>query len=184
MSIDGTDFRVPEHGPAWSSHKYKKKSGVPYEVGICIATGDIVWINGPYQCGRWPDISIFRNALISHLAPNERVEADDGYIGEAPQRVKCPKCISSNPEKEYMQQRVRNRQETVNLRFKFWGILRQNYKQHDISSHGDVFRAIPVITQIAINSGERLFETYYDDNPPWMNDNNDANDSTADDTDL
>ena len=182
MSIDGTDFRVAEHGPAWSSHKYNMKSGVRYEVGLCIATGDIVWINGPYNCGRWPDISIFRNSLLSHLAPNERVEADDGYIGEAPRYVKCPKSIANVPEKEYMQQRVRNRQESVNNRFKFWGILKQVYKQHRISSHADVFRAVAVITQLAINSGEKLFTVYYDDNPPWLDNDEDAA-ATAEDED-
>ena len=75
---------------------------VRYEVCICILTGDIVWINGPYQCGTWPDISIFRDSLKSFLAPNERVEADDGYIGEAPENVKCPKSFTNPAETEYV----------------------------------------------------------------------------------
>ena len=58
---------------------------------MCIIIGDIVWINGPYNAGQWPDIKIFQYSLLSHLGENERVEADDGYyIGEAPQYVKCP----------------------------------------------------------------------------------------------
>ena len=121
MSVDGTDFRVAEQGPAFSSHKFAMKSGLRYEVAICILTGDIVWLNGPFPCGRWNDIKIFRNSLMSHLMDGERVEADDGYIGEAPLHVKCPKCISNKMETLFMQQRVRNRQETVNNRFKFWG---------------------------------------------------------------
>ena len=99
---------------------------------------------------------------MSHLEPNERVEADDGYVGEAPQHVKCPKSFTNKPETEAMQQRVRNRQETVNNRFKFWGILRQVYR-HDIPKHGYVFRAIAVITQISINNGEKLFQCGYKD---------------------
>jgi hypothetical protein len=44
---------------------------------------------------------------MSHLdAEGERVEADDGYIGEAPQYVKCPKCFANPNETEHMQQRV------------------------------------------------------------------------------
>ena len=57
-----------------------------------------MWINGPYPCGDYNDILIFRDSLMSRLAEAERVEADDGYIGEAPMHVKCPKSIT-NPEK-------------------------------------------------------------------------------------
>ncbi len=34
---------------------------------------------------------------------------------------------------------------------------------HDIMEHGNVFRAIAVITQISINTGELLFEVDYSD---------------------
>ena len=139
------------------------KSGLKYEVGICIHTGDIVWINGPFPCSIH-DVIVFRKALKSHLDDGERVEADDGYIGEAPQYVKCPKCFTNPAENEAMQQRVRNRQETVNKRFKDWSILKQVFRnKQKIQLHGYVFRAIAVITQTAINNGERLFDVDYDD---------------------
>ena len=41
VSVDGTDFRVEETGRQWYSHKFKK-SGVRYEVGLAIKSGDIV----------------------------------------------------------------------------------------------------------------------------------------------
>ena len=78
-----------------------------------------MWLNGPYECGAWPDISIFRNLLMTNLAPAERVEADDGYVGEAPLHVKCPRSFTNKSETEAMQQRVQNQQETVNNRFSF-----------------------------------------------------------------
>ena len=165
VSCDGTDFKIAEHGPAFSSHKFNKKSGLRYEVCLCILTGDIVWINGPYECGKWPDISIFRDSLKSHLEPNERVEADDGYVGEHPHCIKCPKGFANYKETEFMQQRVRNRQESVNKRFKLWGILKQSFR-HDISLHGDVFRAVAIVTQLSINAGEKLFQCDYRD-PPY-----------------
>ena len=65
-----------------------------------------------------------------------------------------------------MQQRMRNRQETVNNCFKFWGILSQRYR-HDITRHGEVFVSIVVITQLAINMGEALFSCGYKD-PPYQ----------------
>lgn len=162
LSVDGTDFRIPNHGPQFASHKYKGKSALRYEVALDILKGELAWHHGPFPAGAWPDISIFRHALKYHIDENERVEADDGYIGEAPEKVKCPASFVNPAENEEMQQRVRNRQETVNKRFKQWGILNSVYR-HDISTHGDVFRAISVITQVAIKNGEPLFDVEYKD---------------------
>ena len=103
---------------------------------------------------------------MNHLTDEERVKADDEYIGKAPQYVKCPKCISNRVKTLFIQQRVRIRQETVNNRFKFSGILRQRYR-HDITPHGEVFASIFVITQLAINMGEALFLCGYKD-PPYQ----------------
>ena len=163
MSVDGTDFQIPQHGSAFSSHKYNMKSGLRYEVALCIATGSIVWFNGPFPCGRNPDITIFRIGLLSYLGEGERVEADDGYIGEAPRHCKIPKYFQGS-EREEMMQVVRNRQETINKRFKNWGILKQVYRNKEkIHLHGEVFACIAVITQVAINNGEKLFDVEYDD---------------------
>ena len=111
---------------------------------LCILTGDIVWINGPYNAGRWPDINIFRDSLLSHLGENERVEADDGYyIGEAQQCVKYPASFVNPPEIEYIQERCHDHQEMVNKRFKQWGILKQRY-HHEIIDHGYDLCAVAV----------------------------------------
>jgi hypothetical protein len=90
------------------------------------------------------------------------VEADDGYVGEAPLRVKCPACVTIPEEREQMMKRVRSRQETINRRFKQWQILKQVFR-HDIRVHRDVFASIAVITQLAINNGEALFSVDYSD---------------------
>ena len=164
MTVDGTDFRIYEQGPAFYSHKFKG-SGLRYEVVLCILTGKIVWINGPFECGLWPDINIFRSALMLELEDGERVEAYDGYVGEAPKHIKCPQYFCNPEETEFMQQRICNRHESVNKRFKQFGILKQVY-HHDLSDHADVFRAIAVITEIAIENGKPLFECGYRD-PPY-----------------
>jgi DDE superfamily endonuclease len=161
VSVDGVDCRCPNYGPAFSSHKFAKKGALRYEVALCIQTGDIVWINGPFPAGRMNDIKIFREALISHLDENERVEADDGYIGEAPQYIKCPKSFCNPQQTLFMQQRVRNRQETINKRFKDWQILSQIFRHQPLSLHADIFRCIAVIEQLAINNGEPLFPVAY-----------------------
>lgn len=163
-SVDGTDFQVPNNGKRFYTYKFKK-SGLRYEVALGIISGDIVWINGPFPPGEYNDLTIFRNSLISHLDDGERCEADDGYLGEAPQFIKCPACVTNESEREELQQRVRSRHETVNNRFKMWGILRQTFR-HDLQLHGDVFRAIAVLTQLAIENGEPLFSVHYDDKHP------------------
>ena len=110
VSVDGTDFQILSKGSKFYSHKFKK-SALRYEVAVCILTGDIVWINGPYPAGRWSDITIFCNNLIHELDKNERVEADNGYIGESPRYVKSPQGITANKKEKnvIMQSIVRRR---------------------------------------------------------------------------
>ena len=164
VSVDCTDCRIREQGPTFYSYKFKK-SALRYEVAICIKTGDIVWVNGGYAPGEYNDLDIFRDSLMHMLDQYERVEADDGYVGEHPQKIKCPKGFCNPEETEFMQQRVRNRQESVNNRFKVWGCLKQVWRHH-IPDHSDAFHAIAVITQIQIDYGDRLFNCGYRD-PPY-----------------
>lgn len=165
-SVDGTDCKIPTMGRRFWSHKFKG-SALRYEVAVSLLGGDIVWLNGPYPAGAYPDINIFRDSLKSHLDEGERVEADDGYIGEAPMYIKCPKSFTGKPEFDAMAQRARSRQETVNNRFKMWAILKGTFRA-DILKHGDVFRAIAVITQIEIENGQPLFSVHYDDENPGV----------------
>jgi hypothetical protein len=89
--VDGTDFEIFEPSPflsIWKSHKFKGP-GLRYEVATCIQTGDIVWINGPFPCGKYPDLTIFRLGLLHMLEDGEMVEADAGYRGE-PTKARTP----------------------------------------------------------------------------------------------
>ncbi len=93
ISVDGTDFRIQDIKPFWKgwfSHKFKG-AGLRYEVAVSIQCGDIVWINGPFPAGAWPDLNVFRHSLKAKLIrAGERCEADDGYKGE-PGTVDLPK---------------------------------------------------------------------------------------------
>lgn len=159
MSVDGTDFRIREQFPFWNgwwSHKFNGP-GLRYEVGISIQTGDIVWIYGPFPAGAWPDISIFRLALILELGAGEKVEADRGYVGES--RIRTP--VYGGPESYRDQQStVRARHETANRRFKQWNILSRVFR-HDLEKHQSVFEAVAVITQLSIENGGPLFDVEY-----------------------
>ena len=163
VSVDGTDFQIPFQSRKFRSHKFKFGSGLRYEVALCILTGWLVWINGPYEPGIWNDISIFRNALRSLLGTGERVEADDGYRGDSPVFVRCPSSIGEHdPTRESMQALVRRRHETVNKRFKQWKILKDVFRG-DITRHGLAFRVVSIVTQLAIENGEPLFSVDYED---------------------
>ena len=160
ITVDGTDFKICEPTPfnrMWYSHKFKGP-GLRYEIGVSIQGGDIVWTNGPFACGFWPDISIFRLALIFLLAIGEMVEADRGYRGE-PTRVRLPHEYVNRSDKR-AKDRARARHETLNGRLKNWGCLSQTYRHH-LKKHILVFRAVVVITQISIDKGETLFQTNY-----------------------
>ena len=96
------------------------------------------------------------------LGVGERVEADDGYRGEAPQHVKCPKSIGHHAICAEMQSRVRHRHETINKRFKQWGVLKQIFRGN-ILTHSYYFQFCCIVTQLCIENGEPLFRVHYED---------------------
>ena len=82
VSIDDTDFKIYEPTPfipKWFSHKFHGP-GVCYEIGIVIAMGWIVWVNGPFPSGEWTDLAIARSALLYELDEGEVYMADSGYL--------------------------------------------------------------------------------------------------------
>ena len=112
--------------------------------------------------GKKNDHEIFQSSSMTWLESCERVEADDGYEGEASHKVKCPSSIGIPEEKHRMMGIVRRRQETVNRRFKQWSSLKQVFRR-DLCMHGRVFTAVVVISQLTIENGEPLFQVEYDD---------------------
>ena len=105
----------------------------------------------------------FRYALVHHLGTSNFVNADDGYIGEAPGKVKCPTSFVNPIENEGMQSRVRSRHETVNKRFKRWGVLNQIYR-HSIDDHAYIVWEMVVLTQqLSLENVEPLFPVSYKD---------------------
>ena len=157
MTVDGTDFRIPQKGAAtkgnaFASHKYVGKSTLRYELGVDILAGNLVWIQGPYPAGKYTDINIFNKVLRNFLKR---------YRGH-PDKIKCPGNDTNPAENRWMQGRVRARHKMLNGRLKNWGILSQVFRHH-ITMHGDVFRACAVVTQLTIQDSEPLFEVKYAD---------------------
>jgi len=161
ISVDGTDFRLPaqHRWRHWYSFKFKT-SGYRYEVALCIATGHIVWINGPFPCGANPDINIFRKGLKQLLLQaGEKAQADLGYRGEKHTTIIIPNQFDSKAIKK-LKDDVRARHETVNKRFKQFAALKQVFR-HDLDKHKPVFEAIAVLTQLGISLNEPLYQVQY-----------------------
>ena len=159
VTVDGTDCQICEPKPfdtKWFSHKFKA-AGLRWEVAVAIYSGDIVWINGPYPCGRWPDINIFRAGLKQLLeVSNEKAEADAGYRGD--NRIWTP---ADDNAPGHMKADVRARHETCNKRLKQFSILRRTFR-HDRDFHDNVFRAVVVVTQLSLENVEPLYGTPYE----------------------
>lgn len=161
ITLDGTDCPIQEprpFSPRWYSHKFKA-AGLRYEVGLCIQTGWIVWVNGPYACGRYPDLTIARDKIVNFLHRGEKILADGGYRDG---RVYMETPTGLNNYDQRMKKLARARHETVNSRLKIFSILRKLYR-HDLNSHRMVFHSIAVMTQIAIQVDHPLFQIYYYD---------------------
>ena len=134
------------------SHKFNGP-GLRYEVCIAVSTGYIVHVNGPFICGRFPDLRIARLWLHRALPAGEHHVADGGY--------QCPNgpsvLIDDVPQNERRAFKlIRSRHETVNGRFKEWKILSGTHRHHEVC-HGAVFRAIAVITQLDIEDGRPVW---------------------------
>ena len=155
VSVDGTDFALAWGSNDKSLHCYKFKGpGLRYEVAVCLQTSDIVWVSGPHLPGLFNDIQIFRKALIHMLDEYERVEADDGYIGECPQKCLCPTGFD-HPNRQRLNKQQRSRHETVNERFKNFGCMKKKFC-HSIEKHGSCFRCVSILTQISIDESTTI----------------------------
>jgi hypothetical protein len=173
VTVDGTDFRIMEPSPfepKWLSEKFNGP-GVKYEVAVCIQTGWIVHTNGPYPCGQWHDLTVARDDLCYKLADSdfedEMALADGGYA-DGYNFFETP--TGHNNADQKMKAVARARHETINRRFKMWGVLGQRFrgKPHN---HSKFFNAVANLTQFLImvhgnntDENERpLFDINYND---------------------
>ena len=134
-----------------------------YEVGVCIATGHIVWVNGPFM-GAEADVTIFKeDGLLDALAEEECIEVDMGYQGST--KLKNPKIYQSRMDKQ-QKSIIRSRQENVNGRLKQFQVLNGVFRHtKDMQrKHKMCFNAVAVITELFFELEEGLYAVEYDVN--------------------
>jgi hypothetical protein len=163
VNYDNVDCLTTKQGnklakKSFYSHKFKT-AGLRYGIATCIATGDIVHIDGPHPPGDWADVTCFRKYVKPRLDPGERVEADDGYIGEDPVFVVAASGLRfmESKEKNDVRAVIRLRHETVNERVKEFKVLTDRFR-HNILKHGDCFRACAVLTQASFHYDKHPYE--------------------------
>jgi len=169
-SIDGADFRVKgkklfDGSPDTRYYSYKfKAAGLRYLVIMSIRNSDIVFIAGPYLPGVYNDLQILRRCgVLAMLEHGEKFEADDGYMGEYPAYVDCPGGYAARPDQERMRGRLRMRHEHVNKRMKNFRCMVNRFN-HGVEKHSSCFRAVAVLTQLSMESGEPMIDMReYDD---------------------
>lgn len=153
-SVDGTDCRINEPFPfdsKWYSHKFHGP-GLRYEIGLANHSGNIVWVNGPFPCGSYPDIKIFKEKMVHHLQHKELIVGDNGYI-----HSKCITPGDVSEGKREIHKLLRARHETVNERLKNFNIIKHIFRHH-VSLHSLVFHSVANLTFLLIDHGDDLFE--------------------------
>ena len=161
ISVDGVDCPIQETYP-FDPKIFSEKlngPGYKYEIGICIKTGWIVWVNGPFKAGK-NDKTIFgEDGLKDALHDDEGVEVDSGYQGN--DKLKNPS-VSQSRKDRIQKSRVRARHEIVNSYFKKFRVLDSVFRHDPKEKHGKCFNAVAVITQLRFAIEGALYEVEYD----------------------
>lgn len=134
--------------PKWYSHKFRGP-GLRYEIAINIRTGYMVWANGGYPCGEFPDLKLAHESYLLSINPGELTIADKGYKDSR-------FFILKNANNHQQHSLIMARHETVNKRMKQFKILKYPFR-NALVKHPIVFHAVANITQLAIKNGQPLF---------------------------
>lgn len=173
VTVDGVDFKIREPSYTvgtpeyriWFSHKFNGP-GLRYEIGVCIQTGNIVWIAGPFPAGDYPDVEIFQIGMMNYLDNGETVEADSGYTGDIP--VRTPDDFGGNIEWRRMKGQARARHETINGAIKQYNIMSDVYR-HSLHKHNSLLKAVCALVQSEIDEGNITFQIDYNIVRPAQN---------------
>ena len=143
VTVCEKDYKINEPTPfssKWLSYKINH-AGLRYEIAICIQTGWIVWVNGPYAPGHWPDHTIAADGINDALDRGELYLADGKYrdaeiangLNHADQRMSIASA----------------RHKRVNGLLKSFGCLRRCFRHHR-TLHGRLFMAVANVVQATI----------------------------------
>ena len=128
-------------------------------MGVCILTGWIVWVAGPWKAGE-QDGAAFISKLDTKLPPGKVVKVDAGY--NSCKRFMNP-CIGFDSKDREQKLVARAQHECVNSRLKIFNVLTMYFRHTDcddqtmMDKHRICFNAVAVLTQLKIADGESIF---------------------------
>ena len=167
MTLDGMDIPCCEPHP-FNKGMYSQKHngpGIQYQIAICIKTGWIVWIHGPFAGGIC-ERTVFMGGLNKYLLPGEFVEADQGFTNVP--TIKTPGAAITSKQKK-QKSVARSRHECIQSKFKVFNVMNTFFhhmagrsREIMMEKHGKCFAAVAVITQLKIMNGEKTFDVDYD----------------------
>jgi hypothetical protein len=144
------------------SNKFNK-AGINYELGIAIASGKLIWMNGPYTflAGR-NDLQIFTGGGLKArlLQLKKKGIGDGGYSGHK-EAISSPNSHDSRPVKLF-KSRALKRHEGFNGMTKSFQILRERLR-HGPGKIGIAFKVVAVICQYKIEAEEPLWDVLVED---------------------
>lgn len=177
ISVDGKDFKIWEKKHPFfnqdrkmCSHKFRR-AGFRYEIGISIFESKVVWIAGPFRCGK-ADISIYKGVededdarlrlelgrpeyecLEDKLVEGKLAVGDRAYGSARNTAVKentDPKALHN------FKSRALSRHEAFNGRLWNFSILKDCFR-HPFRKHPVAVEAICVLLQYQMDGGDELF---------------------------
>ena len=162
LTVDGTHVWLCEPGHAefsqdsdYYSHKFNK-AGINYELGIAIASGKLIWMNGPFLAGK-NDLQIFTGGgLKARLLQLEKKAIGDGGYSGHQEAISSPNSHDSRPVKLF-KSRALKRHEGFNGMTKSFQILRERFR-HGPGKIGIAFESVAVICQYKIEAEEPLWD--------------------------
>ena len=155
MSIDGTDFFIPEQRPIARgdfSHKFRH-AGLRYEIGVALGCSKIVHIAGGVPAGEWPDLKLARFCLVPKLTSGEQVAADLGYRDGDVHFLtpfQNPQTDTDHTFNRQLKKVIMSRHETVNKRFEHFESLATRKFRHSREQHATFFEAVANLTQLSL----------------------------------
>ena len=153
VTVDGTDCQIEEPkredgekgiDPKWYSHKFKG-AGLRYEIAVAAYASHIVWVNGPFPCGSFSDLKIYKEMGLAQklIDAGEKCVADGTYRHYTVSQ-KGRGRLSWRQQKN----RLRARHETVNNRIKIFDCFKRKWR-HSHELHKHAFCAAVYLTQVS-----------------------------------
>ena len=162
MSINGTHIWIeePSHeiysmDTDYFSHKFNK-AGINYKLGIALASGWLLWMNGPFKAGQ-NYLSIFvqegLEQRLIHLG--KKAIGDSAYKGHE-EAVCYPNVCDSDAVRKF-KSRALKRHEDFNGMTKTFKILRNCFR-HGVGKIAAAFESVAVICQYKIETDDPLYD--------------------------